>query len=302
MARGNDRTYILITAVKDEVRYLGKCIRSVVEQTTPPSLWVIVDDGSTDGTEKIIRQAVHDNDWIHTINSGASEWDPGEHLYNIYTKGIDHAFTLCITKNIDWGYISILDGDMVVEKGYYEKILAAFDENEQLGIVSGSLYSCNGGKISLTRSRSDLPWGGGRVWRRKCYYDAPYENVISGDGISNIKARFKGWRTKIIQDAMILHLRPMGGAKRKTTYAFTQGKSNYFFGSTPIFALLRCMRMLLIPPSYPAMWYLYGYFSSRMKNEERIGDPDILEYYEKSRFQEIKKLYFDELKKRMGST
>ena len=45
-----DRRYCLITPCRDEAEYARLTIESVAKQTLPPTLWVIVDDGSTDGT------------------------------------------------------------------------------------------------------------------------------------------------------------------------------------------------------------------------------------------------------------
>ncbi len=44
-------TYILITPARNEAQHLEKTIQSVVRQTALPLRWVIVSDGSTDGTD-----------------------------------------------------------------------------------------------------------------------------------------------------------------------------------------------------------------------------------------------------------
>jgi cellulose synthase/poly-beta-1,6-N-acetylglucosamine synthase-like glycosyltransferase len=50
-----DRRYCLITPCRDEAAYARQTIESVAKQTLPPTLWVIVDDGSTDGTPEIVE-------------------------------------------------------------------------------------------------------------------------------------------------------------------------------------------------------------------------------------------------------
>jgi len=48
--------YVLITPVKDEEKLLRDVIESVINQTVKPVLWLIIDDGSTDGSPKINTQ------------------------------------------------------------------------------------------------------------------------------------------------------------------------------------------------------------------------------------------------------
>src|SRR3954466_572796 len=47
--------YVLATAAYNEERYIGATIKSVVNQTILPAMWVIVSDGSTDATDAIIE-------------------------------------------------------------------------------------------------------------------------------------------------------------------------------------------------------------------------------------------------------
>ena len=47
--------YVIITPAYNEQKYIAMTIDSVIAQTVKPVLWVIVDDGSTDRTAKIVR-------------------------------------------------------------------------------------------------------------------------------------------------------------------------------------------------------------------------------------------------------
>ena len=51
-----NRDYLLITPVRDEAEFARRTLDSVTQQTVPPSKWVIVDDGSTDGTSEILAE------------------------------------------------------------------------------------------------------------------------------------------------------------------------------------------------------------------------------------------------------
>ena len=50
------RAYVLISPCRNESAYMRRTLDSVVAQTLTPALWVIVDDGSTDGTPDVARR------------------------------------------------------------------------------------------------------------------------------------------------------------------------------------------------------------------------------------------------------
>jgi glycosyltransferase involved in cell wall biosynthesis len=55
-------SYVLVTPVRDEVATIPRTIDSVVNQTLRPTEWVIVSDGSTDGTNAVVEAAAATHD------------------------------------------------------------------------------------------------------------------------------------------------------------------------------------------------------------------------------------------------
>src|SRR5271157_3559433 len=60
-------TYVLITAARDEAEFIELTIKSVVSQTVRPLKWVIVSDGSTDGTDDIVSKYAAEYPWIELV-------------------------------------------------------------------------------------------------------------------------------------------------------------------------------------------------------------------------------------------
>src|SRR5262245_30603936 len=50
------RRYVAISPCRNEAQYLRRTLDSVLAQSEPPALWVIVDDGSTDQTPAILNE------------------------------------------------------------------------------------------------------------------------------------------------------------------------------------------------------------------------------------------------------
>src|SRR5713226_7696034 len=59
--------YVLITPARNEERFIAKTLDSMIAQTLLPERWVIVDDGSTDRTAKIVQSYVKRFRWIEFV-------------------------------------------------------------------------------------------------------------------------------------------------------------------------------------------------------------------------------------------
>jgi len=57
----------LITPARNESQFIELTLKSVVGQTVLPLRWVIVSDGSTDGTDEIVARYAADFAWIELI-------------------------------------------------------------------------------------------------------------------------------------------------------------------------------------------------------------------------------------------
>ena len=60
-------SYVLITPARNEAESIELTIKSVVLQTVRPIKWIIVSDGSTDGTDEIVRKYAADHPWIELL-------------------------------------------------------------------------------------------------------------------------------------------------------------------------------------------------------------------------------------------
>src|SRR5271156_1980652 len=60
-------TYVLISPVHNEEKFIGRMIESIASQTVLPGHWLIVDDGSTDRTPEIVRAYAKRYEFIELI-------------------------------------------------------------------------------------------------------------------------------------------------------------------------------------------------------------------------------------------
>ena len=109
--------YILITPAYNEEAFIGKTISSVVSQTMRPKKWIIVSDGSTDGTDEIVRKRIGEHPWI------SFERMP-EHRDRQFAAKV-HAFNAGHGKleGVEYDIIGNLDADITFEADYFEYLL-----------------------------------------------------------------------------------------------------------------------------------------------------------------------------------
>lgn len=113
-------------AAHNAEQWIEGCLNSIFEQTYPQDLLeiVVVDDGSTDETRKILQgiAAGHRNlNLIFQENQGTAA---------AHTNGL---------KNCRGDYIFVLSHDAYAEPDWVESVVKVFEENPQVGIVQGQV-------------------------------------------------------------------------------------------------------------------------------------------------------------------
>ncbi len=98
-------SYVIVSPVRDEERYIEDTIRSVIRQTIRPIEWIIVDDGSKDRTGRIIDGYAAQYRWIrvcHRIDRGKRI--PGTGVMEAFYDGYRRLETA------KWNFVVKLDG------------------------------------------------------------------------------------------------------------------------------------------------------------------------------------------------
>ena len=229
-------TYVLITPARNEARYIELTLRSVVAQTYRPLKWVIVSDGSTDGTDEIVGRYTADHPWIEMIRMPERR--------ERHFAGKVQAFNAGRGKvaDLDFDVIGNLDGDVSFEPEHFQFLVAKFAENPQLGVV-GAPFREGTYQYDYRFTNVENVWGGCQLFRRKCFEDiGGYVPVKGGciDHIAVVSARMKGWKTRTFTEKVCLHHREMGTAQQSVLAArFKTGAKDYSVGNHPVWELFR---------------------------------------------------------------
>lgn len=137
-------------------KWVKQCLESVLNQQTKYNVLVsIVNDGSTDGTEDIIRSVMTQYKFPEVIGGGYTL-----ELKTQKNRGFSGARNAAL-KGIKGTYVMFLDSDDVIIDGAIDKMLdVAFEENAE--ILQGGWYEFNEAGDREERrinKLSGFPWG-----------------------------------------------------------------------------------------------------------------------------------------------
>jgi len=273
--------YILVTAAKNEGENLPKTIQSVAEQTIKPVVWVIVDDGSTDNTPQILKEAKEKYNWIQSIRlEENTERDLGFHLSSLIKKGFELAVDYCMKNGLDYEYMGNVDGDMILEPMFFEKLIKEFKKDIKLGVTGGGIQYIVGDKTIQPKSGASEPSGGDILIRRECFEDCGGIQITWGwDSTLKAKAKVRGWKTKRFEYVKALETRYVGSVEGYWKRYMHMGEAGYYFNLNPIHALVKGVMLLRGKPHYIGIAYLAGYFGSLIRRKEKIEDEEIRKFF-----------------------
>jgi cellulose synthase/poly-beta-1,6-N-acetylglucosamine synthase-like glycosyltransferase len=172
-----------------------------------------------------------------------------------------------------------LDADVTFEPEYFARLLSAFAADPTLGIASGTCYELSDGAWRQRHVTGDHVWGAARAYRRECLADIlPLEPRLGWDGIDEVKAAARGWRTRTLLDLPFYHHRPEGareGRRRRHAWA-RSGRAAHYLHYRVGYLVLRALHQARRDPA--ALALLWGFASAATRREPRCEDAFVRAY------------------------
>jgi poly-beta-1,6-N-acetyl-D-glucosamine synthase len=280
-------SYVLITPARNEAAFIELTIKSVVNQTVRPTRWIIVSDGSADGTDEIVTRYLADNPWIELVRMPERRERNFAGKVRAFDAGYDRV------KGIPYEVIGSLDGDLSFDNEYFAFLLGKLGENSALGLVGTPFQDGPNRTYDYRFVSVEHVSGACQLFRRKCFEDIGGYKPVKGGGIDHIAvltARMKGWRTRTFTEKISLHHRPMGTAERGTMKArFKTGSQDYALGGHPLWELFRtCYQMSKRPFVIGGLTLLAGYVWAFATRAERPISPELVKFRRTEQIQRLR--------------
>jgi len=286
--------YVLITPARNEAAFIEMTIKSVISQTVLPRRWVIVSDGSTDGTDEIVERYRKDSSWIDLVRL------PERRERNFAAKVYAFNAGLERVKDLPFDVIGNIDADISFEEDLLAFLLEKFEAMPDLGVagthyIEGDFHSFRDSYINVHHVNGQC-----QLFRRACFEDIGGYVPIRGGGIDWVAvttARMKGWTTYSFGERTFYHHRKMGTAgSNELMSRFNYGKKDYFLGGHPLWQLFRgTYQMTRKPYIVGGLALLLGYLWCWATRVERPVSADLMRFHRGEQLGRLKQLLADRL-------
>jgi poly-beta-1,6-N-acetyl-D-glucosamine synthase len=277
--------FVLITPARDEAQYIDSTIRSVVAQTLRPSRWIVVSDGSTDGTDDIVRQHAASHDWIQLVRAPERAERSFAGKVHAFEAGRAHL------PSHSYDVIGSLDADITLEPDCFAVLLARFAQQPGLGVAGAPFRDANH-RYDYRFTSIEHVSGACQLFRRECFEAVGGYTPVRGGGVDWIavtSARMKGWQTRTFAETFCTHHRPMGTAQTNAFGAsFRLGRKDYRLGGHPLWQAFRSLyQMKTRPYLINGLLLAAGFFWDWARRANRVVSPELQRFH---RAEQMKRL------------
>lgn len=273
--------YALVTPARNEEKFIKGALASVTSQTVRPVKWVIVSDGSTDGTDEMVRGFAAEHPWIELLRLPEHRERQFAAKARAFNAGCERL------ANVEYDIVGNLDADITFEPGYIEFLLGKFAANPRLG-VAGTPFTEDGDGHTYAHQFAQLEHVSGacQLFRKLCFEEVGgYVPVRAGaiDWIAVTTARMKGWQTRTFTEKVCIHNREIGvgsGSDGKLRMRFHYGRKAYMVGGHPVWECLRGLfQMRQKPFIVGGLWFVSGYVWTALRRGERAVSPELMAFH-----------------------
>jgi len=265
---------LLITPARDEAAHLERTVRAVQAQTRPPDLWLIVDDGSSDGTPALLERLAAETPFLEVRRAPERTARPGGDGLAVAAEAV--AFNKALA-GVDLGgftHVGKLDADVELPPSYLADLLERFAAEPALGIAGGTLLERENGSWEAAKVPANHVRGALKLYSCECFEAiGGIQERLGWDTIDETYARMKGFETRSLPQPEARHHRPVatrGGTLRGRA---RHGQCAYILRYGFWWVALRSLKVArLHPRGLSGLAFLYGYLRAALRREGRVED------------------------------
>ncbi|MDT0294002.1 glycosyltransferase family A protein [Mesonia ostreae] len=279
--------YIVIPA-HNEAEFIEKTLQSLVEQTLLPKKIMLVNDNSSDDTEKIIFSYSQKYNFIEYINISSSEEHlPGSKVVKAFHKGLEK-----LDKHYD--VICKFDADLIFPQNYLEKIKNMFTNNPDLGMAGGvcTISAQKGWRVESLTNKDHLR-GALKAYKKDCFEKiGGLKHVMGWDTVDELLAQYHNFHIGVDQNLEVKHLRPTG----KTYHVnarYKQGEAFYRMRYGVCITVIASLKLATKKNKFSlCLDYLKGFFIAKKKQIPYMVSSEEGKWIRAYRWKKIKEKLF----------
>lgn len=217
--------FLIIIPAHNEENNLPFTLDSLLRQNYRDFTTVVVNDGSTDGTQEVIRKYTDTDSRFTSVTLEKSAHQPGSKVVHAFKNGLQ-------TQHMDdFDIICKFDADIILPENYLETLKKAFENNADYGLVGGLLYVEKGRDwVYEGNSNRHHVRGPVKAYRKESFIRMKgIRETLGWDNIDAVLLESLGWKEVVLPE---LHVRLIKtkGADYTIRPAEYYGKYFYFLG------------------------------------------------------------------------
>jgi len=281
--------YVIVTPANNEESYIRFTLDSVVAQTVLPAQWVIVDDGSTDGTADVVQGYIEKHIWIKLLKNFPDEkkrrgGGKVVRAFNYGYQAVDIA---------DFEFVVKLDADLTLPSNYFEEVGRIFEADPVVGMCGGYLSEYSDGQWKKAEAAGYHLRGAIKAYRKKCFDQIGGIPLTSNwDFLDGMKAMSLGWTIKILPLNVKHHRKTSTLINRGLNSSFVTGKQYYKDGYDLFLAICRSATYGLRTKPYilTSFGFLLGFLYNCWYKPQKEVDPELEAFIKKFQYARIKNI------------
>lgn len=279
--------YVVITPAYNEEDYIEFTLSSMVKQTHVPKRWIIVNDGSTDGTAALVMKYANQYDWIQLVNKlGNEKRSIGSKVIQTFNYGFQSM------EAIDYDVIVKLDADLTLPPDYFERVCLTMEENPNIGLCGGVCSILKGKEWEIEKvADNDHVRGAMKAYRKKLFDQmGGLKTSMGWDTVDELLAKYYDWDIKVLSDLVVKHHRTTNTETGQLKACFKMGRSFYLMRYGFLISSIAALKIGAVrdPKVITAYHAFKGYWSAKSNKEEHIVNEKEGEFIRKYRWQRIR--------------
>jgi glycosyltransferase involved in cell wall biosynthesis len=280
--------YYIIIPTYNEEKFISITLQSIVEQTVLPSKVVVVNDGSTDKTEEIVKSFTSNHSFISLVNKTSEAIHlPGSKVIQAFQKGLE-------TLDNNYDFIVKADADLIFPANYFETISKHFQSDQRIGMVGGFAYiEKNGEWVLENLTDKDHIRGAFKAYRKECFQQiGGLKPAMGWDTVDELLCKFYNWKVVTDEFLKVKHLKSTG-ANYNQAAQYKQGEAFYSLGYGFFITCIASAKLALMKGK-PLLFidYLKGFLKAKSAKKPLLVTPEQAKFIRKYRWKKMKEKIF----------
>lgn len=267
MRKENKVKYAIVIPARNEEKFIGKTLESIVNQTFLPQEIIVVNDCSTDNTEFEIRKFTEKFSFIKLVNSEnkTNQHLPGSKIIEAFYKGFNQI-------NSEWDFICKLDADVVLPLNYFEVLLNRMIQNPKIGLAGGLVYvNQNGNWVFENYNNKKHVRGAIKTYSRTCFKKiGGLKKSMGWDTVDELLAQFHSFEIEVYDDLIVKLLKPTGADYKQIRYEQFGKSYNLMRYGIPVSIIAAAKASWKAKNVFSFFSIMKGYFNSLLNSDSKI--------------------------------